>query len=212
MVQLLALIDRIVGHMGAQLLEHILVHLTEDDRGVDFRALQMVQILHGQIGGGVGGGAHTQGDEHFIGVQTGVPVAQMLHLQVGDGLQHRGGDQLHLIGDAGQILQAVQQGSAAGTHELGGLAGDDPAALAQNYGRAWAALGNLFPLLENAFVIKKRNLEVECDFLADKTTIIVRADLSITVGRIILLLLIRGVPMLREFMKLLKLRKGGAKA
>ena len=35
------------------------------------------------------------------------------------------------------------------------LAGDDPADLAQNYGRAWAALGNLFPLLENAFVVKK---------------------------------------------------------
>lgn len=92
------------------------------------------------------------------------------------------------------------------------LAGDDPAALAQNYGRAWAALGNLFPLLENAFVIKKRDLEVECDFLADKTTITVRADLSITIGRTILLLLIHGLPVLREFMTLLKLRKGGAKA
>ena len=90
------------------------------------------------------------------------------------------------------------------------LAGDDPAALAQNYGRAWAAIGNLFPLLDKAFVIKKRDLEVECDFLADQTTITARADMSITIGRILLLLAVQGVPVLRELMKILKLRKGGA--
>ena len=92
------------------------------------------------------------------------------------------------------------------------LAGDDPAALAQNYGRAWAALGNLFPLIENAFVIEKRDMEVECDFLADQTTITARMDLSITIGRISLLLLVNGVPVLRELLKIMKLRKGGAKA
>lgn len=92
------------------------------------------------------------------------------------------------------------------------LAGDDPADLAENYGKAWAALGNLFPLLENAFVIKKRDLEVECDFLADKTTIIARADLSITIGRVFSLLLIRGIPVLRELLKIMNKRKGGAKA
>ena len=92
------------------------------------------------------------------------------------------------------------------------LAGDDPAALAQNYGRAWATLGNLFPLLETAFVIKKRDMEVECDFLADQTTITARMDLSITIGRILLLLLVNGIPVLRELLKIMKLRKGGAKA
>ena len=92
------------------------------------------------------------------------------------------------------------------------LAGDDPGDLAQNYGRAWALLGNLFPVLENSFVIKKRDLEVECDFLADKTTVKVRADLSITVGRMLSLAVFRGVPVLREFLKIMKMRKGGAKA
>ena len=92
------------------------------------------------------------------------------------------------------------------------LAGDDPADLAQNYGKAWVALGNLFPLLENAFVIKKRDMEVECDFLADKTTITVRADLSITVGRVVMLGLAQGIPVLRELLKIMKTRKGGAKA
>lgn len=92
------------------------------------------------------------------------------------------------------------------------LAGGDPSDLAVNYGRGWTALGNLIPLLERAFVIKKRDLEVECDFLADSTTIIAKIDLSITVGRILSLLTIRGIPVIRELLRLIKLRKGGAKA
>ena len=92
------------------------------------------------------------------------------------------------------------------------LAGEDPCDLAVNYGRGWAALGNLMPQLEKAFVIQKRDLEVECDFLAEKTTVLARLDLSITIGRVISLLIIRGVPILRELIKLMKIIKGGAKA
>ena len=92
------------------------------------------------------------------------------------------------------------------------LAGGDPSDLALNDGKGWAALGNLMPLLERAFVIKKRDLEVECDFLADKTAIIARLDLTITIGRIFSLLIIRGIPIVRELIKLLKKLKGGAKA
>lgn len=92
------------------------------------------------------------------------------------------------------------------------LAGDDPSDLARNYGKAWAVLGRLFPILENIFVIKKRDLEVECDFLADKTTITARADLSITVGRMLSFALFCGIPVLRELLKIMNKRKGGAKA
>ena len=92
------------------------------------------------------------------------------------------------------------------------LAGGDPSDLAVNYGKGWAVLGNLMPLLEKAFVIKKRNLEVECDFLADSTTVIARLDLTITIGRIISLLCIHGIPIVRELIKLMKIIKGGAKA
>lgn len=92
------------------------------------------------------------------------------------------------------------------------LAGGDPCDLAVNYGRGWAALGNLMPQLEKAFVIQKRNLEVECDFLAENTTVLARLDLTITIGRIFSLLIIRGIPILRELFKLMKIIKGGAKA
>ncbi len=90
------------------------------------------------------------------------------------------------------------------------MAADDPCDLAVNYGRAWAALGNLIPQLERFFVIKKRNLEVECDFEATKTVITARADLVITLGRLLWLLLWYGVQILRKYFDLQKLRKGGA--
>ena len=92
------------------------------------------------------------------------------------------------------------------------LAGGDPSDLAVNYGRGWAALGNLVPLLEKAFIIKKRDLEVECDFLANSTTIVAKLDLYITVGRVLSLLTVRGIPIVRELLKLMKIIQGGAKA
>ena len=90
------------------------------------------------------------------------------------------------------------------------MAGGDPCDLAVNYGRAWAALGNLVPLLERCFVIKKRDLEVECDFVSEETLIYARLDLTITLGRILSLAVRYGIRALREFLKIMKFRKGGA--
>lgn len=87
------------------------------------------------------------------------------------------------------------------------MAGDDPAELAINYGRAWAGIGNLFPLLERVFVIRKRNVAVECDFTAQETTVLARLEISITFGRLLYLVVRYGV---RGMMILQKTRKGGA--
>ncbi len=91
------------------------------------------------------------------------------------------------------------------------MAADDPCDLAINYGRAWAALGNLLPKLEQWFVIKKRDLEVECDFTASETLIIARLDVTITLGRLLAALVRFAFRALKEFLKLKKKRKGGAK-
>ena len=90
------------------------------------------------------------------------------------------------------------------------MAADDPCDLAINYGRAWAAVGNLFPLLERAFVIKKRDVQIECDFTTNETLIIARLDITITLGRIISLAVRYAIRALREYLKIMKLRKGGA--
>ena len=90
------------------------------------------------------------------------------------------------------------------------MAGNDPCDLAVNYGKAWAALGNLLPRLERVFVIKKRDLEVECDFTADQTLVIARLDVTITLGRLIAVGVVYGIRALITFLKIRKKRKGGA--
>ena len=90
------------------------------------------------------------------------------------------------------------------------LAGDDPCDLAVNYGRAWAAVGNLLPQLEKWFVIKKRDIEVECDFETSQTLVIAHLDLTITLGRLLAAVVRFAVRALIEYLKLRKKRKGGA--
>lgn len=89
------------------------------------------------------------------------------------------------------------------------MAGGDPADLAINYGKAWAAVGNLWPRLETWFVIKKRNVEVECDFEGSETTVFARLDLTITLGRILSLVVRYAIRGLKEFLNFRKKRKGG---
>ena len=90
------------------------------------------------------------------------------------------------------------------------LAGADPCDLAVNYGRAWMALGNLMPQLERVFTIKKRDLEVECDFTADMTTVLFNMDVTITVVRLLHLGVRHGFRILKEYLRVMNKRKGGA--
>ena len=87
------------------------------------------------------------------------------------------------------------------------LAGDDPCDLAVNYGRVWAAVGNLIPQLERLFVIKKRDIQVECDFTATELCVVAHLDITITLGRLLVLALYYGVRILFEFLSIK--RKGG---
>ena len=90
------------------------------------------------------------------------------------------------------------------------LAGDDPADLAINYGRAWTALGNLWPRLESFLVIRKRSVEVQCDFTADQTLITARLDVTITLGRMLAISVVYGIRAIKEFLRIRKQNKGGA--
>ena len=90
------------------------------------------------------------------------------------------------------------------------MAANDPCDLAVNYGKAWAAVGSLLPQLERIFIIKKRDIEVECDFTASQTLVIARLDLTITLGRLLSAVVVFGVRALVQFLKINKKRKGGA--
>ena len=89
------------------------------------------------------------------------------------------------------------------------MAADDPCDLAINYGRANAALGNLWPQLERCFVIKKRNVEIECDFEASETLIQTRADITITLGWLLAIVVFYGVRGVKQFIQIKNKRKGG---
>ena len=90
------------------------------------------------------------------------------------------------------------------------LASEDPCDLAVNYGRTWTAVGNLIPALERWFVMKKRDVEVECDFTASETTVIARVDITITLGRLLALVTVYGIRAVKEYLIIRKKRKGGA--
>lgn len=66
------------------------------------------------------------------------------------------------------------------------LAGDDPCAVAMEYGGAWAAIGAVYPVLDGAFTIKKQDISVDCDFSeGSKTRLEVKLDITIGLGRLI---------------------------
>lgn len=90
------------------------------------------------------------------------------------------------------------------------MAGDDPCDLAVNYGRANAGMAALIAQLERLFVIKHRDVHINCDFMAEETTILARLDISITLGRIISLLVCYAVRALKTYLSIQKKRKGGA--
>ena len=90
------------------------------------------------------------------------------------------------------------------------MAGGDPCDLAVNYGRANAAMSALLAQLERLFVIKRRSVRIQCDFTAPKTTILARLDLTITLGRIIGLVVCYGIRALKTYLSIQKKRKGGA--
>ncbi len=69
------------------------------------------------------------------------------------------------------------------------LAGGDPAKLAETNGKAWAVIGAMIPLLEQAFKIKERHLVVYPDFVADKTDVEAEIYVRLRVGGVVLMLL-----------------------
>lgn len=90
------------------------------------------------------------------------------------------------------------------------MASEDPCDLAINYGKTWTAVGNLLPALERWFVIKNKDVEVECDFTASETKVIARAEITITLGRLFSLLAVYACRGLKEFIVFRNKRKGGA--
>ncbi len=91
------------------------------------------------------------------------------------------------------------------------LADDDPCDLAVNYGRANGIVESLVPYLESVFRIKRREIAAECDFTADKTIVIAQLNATMPLYKLCALVGVHGIRIFREYLKISKIRKGGAK-
>lgn len=65
--------------------------------------------------------------------------------------------------------------------------GPDPVARALNYGRAWAVLGGVLPVLENTFRIGKREIGVQCGDNQEEFTFYMETGLTVRIYEILLL-------------------------
>jgi len=73
-------------------------------------------------------------------------------------------------------------------------------------------VGNLMPLLERVFVIKRRNVQVSCDFMQNQICIELKIDITITLGRLLGMASVYGFRVIREYLTILNHRKGGVQS
>ena len=91
------------------------------------------------------------------------------------------------------------------------MGGDDPCDLALAYGSAQAVMANLIALLENSFRIKRRNVEVQCDFTSTATTITFDAVVNMPLSLLLWIVGRHGIKALRQYFSIHKKHKGGVK-
>lgn len=89
------------------------------------------------------------------------------------------------------------------------LAGDDPCDLAVAYGRTWAALGSLMPVLERFFNIRKRTVDVQCNFSGEDILLETQAELTLRIYQLVQMTAVYGYFVIKEFLQMKKKRKGG---
>lgn len=89
------------------------------------------------------------------------------------------------------------------------LAGSDPCDLSVLYGRTWAAVGAFQPHLNRFLKIRKQKINVQCDYTAEHTTVLCYVDTSISIVRLLNLILKHGTKISDEYEKMKNQRKGG---
>ena len=89
------------------------------------------------------------------------------------------------------------------------LGGSDPCDLSILYGRTCAAIGSLMPHLHNFLKIKKQNINVQCDYSSDNTTVYCYADATIGFARLLHFVLRDGLKVYKEYQNIKYQRKGG---
>lgn len=87
------------------------------------------------------------------------------------------------------------------------LAGDDPAKLGVNTGRAWAAIATAMPILKSRFRIRSSDVQVTPDFTGTKTNVEAVLHIRLIVGAVILLAIRYGIKALKLYLQRKKQQK-----
>lgn len=105
---------------------------------------------------------------------------------------------LPLIGDAAGRLKRKIRIDNVMLHVIWGTS--DPADAAKGYGAANAVMGVLWPAIEHNFKVKDHDLDVAVDFERDKPEVICNAQISISIGQIVMVVLILGLKALKIYL------------
>ncbi len=79
--------------------------------------------------------------------------------------------------------------------------GEDAGEIALNYGRAWALLGLIIPVLENSFTIKNRDIQALCDYAEKTMKVQLEFWARIRIGQVWKLSLCAAVQIIQIYMK-----------
>ncbi len=104
---------------------------------------------------------------------------------------------MQLLPVAGQACGALKRKIRIDDLELQLIwGGSDPAAIALGYGQANAALGMIWPILDNNFKVKRHSFQVGLDYGRAQPGVELTAALTLTVGQIVTLGVHYGVKVL----------------
>ena len=79
--------------------------------------------------------------------------------------------------------------------------GEDAAEAAINYGRAWAMIGCIMPILENTFRLQKRDVDARLDYDLKKMMLFLQLEIRLRIGAAIGLALRIGFRLMRDLSK-----------
>ena len=105
---------------------------------------------------------------------------------------------LPLVGDAAGLLIRKICINNVLIHLI--WASSDPADAAKGYGAANAVMGVLWPAVEHNFKVKEHDLDIVVDFERENPELICNAQISISIGQIVTIVLILGVKALKIYL------------
>ena len=98
---------RVAGQIDAEAAQPALVAGRRQVGQVELAPRQLRELLHGLLGGGVGGGADAQRDQGLLEVEADGAVAEEVLAQRADGLDDRRADQVEVFGMPARTLMAL---------------------------------------------------------------------------------------------------------